>query len=124
MYLAIKHIHMTAVALSVSLFILRFAMIHIKPELLQKKLLKILPHVIDTVLLASAVALCIILSQYPIQMAWLTEKVVGVILYILMGLWTLKWARNLPMRWIGFVGALTWLAIIGKVAVTKQPVFF
>lgn len=46
------------------------------------KVLKILPHVIDTFLLLSAVALCFIIQQYPFVNAWLTVKLGFVIGYI------------------------------------------
>ncbi|MBU2978880.1 SirB2 family protein [Alteromonas sp. C1M14] len=124
MYMMAKHIHLTAVALSVFLFVLRFIWSQFSPAVLEKKWLKITPHVVDTILLISALSLCVMLNQYPFVQGWLTFKVVGLVVYILMGLFALKWARNAPLKWIGFIGALTWLALIAKVAVTKQPLFF
>lgn len=124
MYVMAKHLHLTAIGISVFLFIFRFILSQFNSDMLQKKWLKVLPHVVDTVLLASAVWLCVILGQYPIAQGWLTFKVIGLIAYILMGMFALKWGRNAPMRWIGFVGALVWIGLIAKVAVTKQPLFF
>lgn len=124
MYLMAKHLHLTAIALSVFLFIFRFMLSQFNSELLTRKWLKILPHVIDTCLLASALWLCFLIGQYPFVQGWLTFKVVGLVAYILMGMFALKWGRNKPLRWIGFIGALTWLGLIAKVAVSKQPLFF
>lgn len=124
MYLMAKHLHLTAIALSVFLFIFRFMLSQFNSELLTRKWLKILPHVIDTCLLASALWLCFLIDQYPFVQGWLTFKVVGLVAYILMGMFALKWGRNKPLRWIGFIGALTWLGLIAKVAVSKQPLFF
>ena len=124
MYMMAKHIHLTAIAVSVLLFVLRFIWSQFNPDILQKKWLKITPHIVDTILLASAIWLCFIINQYPFVQGWLTFKVVGLVAYILMGLFALKWGRNAPLRWIGFVGAITWLGLIAKVAVTKQPLFF
>lgn len=124
MYLFVKHLHLTVVAISVSLFVLRFIWHLTGSPLLQKKWVKVVPHVVDTVLLASALTLCVLISQYPFVHSWLTEKVMGVVLYILMGFFTLKWARNNAMRCIGFVGALSWLLFTAKVAVFKQPLMF
>lgn len=124
MYMMFKHIHLTAIALSVFLFVLRFIWSQFSPSVLEKKWLKITPHIVDTILLLSALGLCVILNQYPFVQGWLTFKVVGLVAYILLGLFALKWARNAPLKWIGFIGALTWLGLIAKVAVTKQPLFF
>ncbi len=82
MYMMAKHLHMTAVGLSILFFVFRFIWSQFDATALSKKWVKILPHIIDTVLLASAIWLCIILSQYPLVNAWLTFKVVGVVLYI------------------------------------------
>lgn len=124
MYMFFKHLHLTAVALSVILFILRFVWVTRGSGMMQKKWVKIVPHVIDTVLLASAVVLCVLIVQYPFVDMWLTQKIIGVLFYILMGLWALKWARTAFTRWIGFAGALAWVVFVAKIAVTKQPLLF
>ena len=94
MYMMAKHLHMTAVGLSILFFVFRFIWSQFDATALSKKWVKILPHIIDTVLLASAIWLCIILSQYPLVNAWLTFKVVGVVLYIVFGLFALKKSQN------------------------------
>lgn len=123
MYMMAKHLHLTAVVLSILLFILRFVWSQFDANALQKKWLKIVPHIVDTVLLASAIWLCVILSQYPFVQSWLTFKVLGVIAYILLGLVALKWASSAAGRWLGFLGALGVLTATAMVAVTKQPLF-
>lgn len=124
MYMMAKHIHLTAVALSVFLFVLRFLWSQYNNGILQKKWAKILPHVIDTVLLGSAIWLCFILSQYPLAQGWLTFKVVGLVAYIFLGLVALKLGRTAIVRWAAFIGALACIVAIAHVAVTKQPLFF
>ena len=105
MYTLVKHLHLTAVALSIVLFILRFIWLSRQSALMQQKWVRVVPHIIDTVLLASAVTLCVLIAQYPFVHAWITEKVIAVVLYILMGFWTLKWARTSMTRFVGFIGA-------------------
>ncbi|WP_026374643.1 SirB2 family protein [Aestuariibacter salexigens] len=124
MYMMLKHLHLTAIAISVVLFILRFIWLMRESPQLQKKWVKILPHVVDTVLLASALGLCMVISQYPFVNGWVTEKVIGLVCYILLGLVAFKWARNNAMRLVGFFGALSWLVFTAKVAITKQPLLF
>lgn len=123
MYMMAKHLHLTAVGLSILFFVFRFMWSQFDANALSKKWVKILPHVIDTVLLASAIWLCVILSQYPLVNAWLTFKVIGVVLYIVLGLFALKKAKTMLGRWSFFVAALVVLMATAMVAVTKQPLF-
>ncbi|WNO61542.1 SirB2 family protein [Rheinheimera sp. MMS21-TC3] len=122
MYMAFKHIHLLLVFVSVSFLLVRFAMRLQSASLLQRKFFKIAPHVIDTFLLLSAVGLMVILQQYPFVSPWLTEKVFAVIAYILLGVMAFK-GRTIAIRWFCFIGALGWLALAIRVAITKQPVF-
>lgn len=124
MYSIVKHLHLTAIVISLLLFTLRFIWALRDSPSLQKKWVKILPHVNDTILLLSALGLCVIIAQYPFVDAWLTQKIVGVVCYILLGLWTLKWAKNNTARWVGFVAAIGFIVLTAKVAVFKQPLFF
>ena len=123
MYMMAKHLHLTAVGLSILLFLVRFLYGQMNPAFLQKKWVKVVPHIIDTILLLSAVWLCIILSQYPLVNGWLTFKVVGVIAYIGLGMMALKRAKTTPLKWGAFLAAIVVLGLTAKVAVTKQ-VFF
>ena len=123
MYMMAKHLHLTAVGLSILLFVFRFIWSQFDASALSKKWVKILPHIIDTVLLASAIWLCFILSQYPFVNAWLTFKVIGVVLYIVFGLFALKKAKTKLSKWGFFVAALAVLMATAMVAVTKQPLF-
>lgn len=122
MYMMAKHLHMTAVGISVLLFVFRFIYGQMNPSFLQKKWVKVVPHIIDTVLLGSAIWLCVILSQYPIVNGWLTAKVIGVVGYILFGLLALK-SETPVKKWGGFAGALIVLGVTAKVAITKQAFF-
>lgn len=122
MYMAFKHMHMMFVVLSVSLFLIRFAM-SLKPAaMLSHKFFKIAPHVIDTLLLLSAVMLMLTIQQYPFTSAWLTEKLIAVVAYIVLAVMAFR-GRTVFIRWFCFLGALGWLGLAVRVAMTKQPVF-
>lgn len=123
MYMALKHTHLLLVALSLSLLVLRFILSLKRSALLQRKFLKIAPHVVDTLLLLSAVGLMITINQYPFVTPWLTEKFIGILAYIALGVMALK-GRTLALRVFAFVGALGWLVLVVKVAITKTPVLF
>lgn len=120
-YLAIKHLHMTAVALSGFGFLLRgFWMLNESPRL-RARWVKIAPHVVDTVLLASALTLVFLSGQYPFVQPWLTAKVIGLLAYIGFGTMALKRARSKAARAGFFVLAVATFAYIVAVALTRNP---
>ena len=120
-YLILKHIHVTAVVLSGAGFLLRGLLMLRESPLLQKRLLKVLPHVIDTILLGSALAMAVISAQYPFVLPWLTAKVLGLLAYIVFGMMALKRARTKGLRAAWFVAALTAFGYIVSVALTRDP---
>ena len=122
MYMAFKHLHLLMVVLSVSLLFIRFGMMLKSSALLNNKLIRIAPHVVDTLLILSAVALMLIINQYPFTNSWLTEKFIALLAYIALAVMALK-GRTLAIRWLCFLGALGWLGLMVRVALSKQPVF-
>jgi uncharacterized membrane protein SirB2 len=64
------------------------------------------------------------LKHYPFVDAWVTEKLLSLVMYVFMVTLALKLGRNSFMRGIGLVGALSWIAYAGLVAVSKQAMFF
>jgi uncharacterized membrane protein SirB2 len=64
-YPLLKHIHVTSVVMSFAFFFVRWVWMLAGSPLLKAQLIKVLPHVIDTVLLASAIGLAILIRQYP-----------------------------------------------------------
>lgn len=106
MYLALKHFHMACAGASLCLFLLRGAWMFSGSARLQAKFARIVPHVVDTFLLASAVGLMIITRQYPLQQNWLTAKLIGLVIYILLGTVALKRGRTPAVRGAAFVAAV------------------
>lgn len=119
-YFAVKHIHITFAALSGLLFFIRGLMMLSDAGMLQRRWAKVVPHVIDTVLLASALVMVVWSAQYPFAQGWLTAKLVGLIAYIVLGVIALRPGRSRKTRIAAFVAALAVFAYIIKVAVTRQ----
>ena len=91
--------------------------------LLQAKFVRIAPHVVDTVLLASAAWLAWFLHQVPFMNApWLTAKVIGLVAYIGFGTVALKRGRTPAVRAAAFVLALLCAGYVVSVALTRDPV--
>lgn len=120
-YFALKHLHVTFAALSGLLFLVRGIWMLSNSQRLQQRWVKIVPHVVDTLLLASAIGLVAWSSQYPGQQAWLTAKVAALVAYIVLGVIALKRGRTRQVRVAAFVGALACFLYIVAVAVTKNP---
>ncbi|WP_404402392.1 SirB2 family protein [Idiomarina seosinensis] len=123
MYTGFKHLHVLFVVISVVFFITRFVWKRRDSQLLQQRWVKIVPHVNDTLLLLSAIAMLIISQRMPVSDPWVTEKVIGVIGYILFGLVALKSATP-AKSWAGFIIACFWLLALFHVAYGKQPLIF
>lgn len=120
-YLALKHLHVTCVVLSGLGFCLRGWWMASGSPRLQARLTRVLPHLIDTTLLGSALAMAWMSGQYPFVQGWLTAKVLGLLAYILLGAMALKRARTRAARLRFFVLALAAYAYIVGVALTRNP---
>lgn len=117
MYLGLKHSHLMFVMLSVILFYYRFFVVQIRNRELPKAL-KIIPHVIDTLLIATAIGLCVVLQQYPIMVTWLTVKVLFVIGYIVFAVLAIKaQSKSKGIQWL--TAASTCLVLAAFMAITK-----
>jgi uncharacterized membrane protein SirB2 len=82
---------------------------------------KVVPHAVDTVLLASAIALAVMSRQYPLEAPWLTAKVIALILYIALGTIALKRGRTKRTRVAAWLFAQVVFLYIALVAVTRDP---
>jgi uncharacterized membrane protein SirB2 len=121
-YALLKGIHVSSVAASYTLFFVRGVWMMQRPQMLVRKSVRILPHVIDTILLASAIAMAVMLRQYPFVAPWLTAKVTGLVLYILLGTVALKRGRTQRIRVGAWIAAQVVFAYIVSVALTRNPV--
>lgn len=124
MYLAIKHLHITCAILSGSGFLLQGIWMMLRSPLLDHRVTRTLPHVIDTVFLGSAVTLATMSGQYPFVAPWVTAKVTGLFVYILLGAVALRWGRTMRTRALALVAALITFAWIVSVALSKDPAGF
>lgn len=122
--LILKYVHVASAALSISGYLLRGVWMMRESPQLQKKWVRIVPHIIDTVLLGSAILLAIAIQQYPFVHGWLTAKVLALVLYIVVGAIGLKYGRTKAVRVGAWVGAVVIFAYIVLVALTRQVLPF
>jgi uncharacterized membrane protein SirB2 len=121
LYLVLKHIHLTSVAVTFILFIGRGLWMLFSPQRLQQRWIRIVPPVIDTVLLASAIGLTLLLHQYPFVNSWLTAKVLALLGYIFFGSIALTYGRTKIIRISALCVALILFGYIVAVARSKVP---
>jgi len=118
-YPLLKTTHVTCAALSIVLFALRGGWMLLDSAHLQQRWVRVLPHLIDSVLLASALALSAAIAQYPGVDEWLTAKVVLLIVYIMLGMVALKWGRGKGIKAAAWVLAMLVFAAIVLIALRK-----
>jgi len=119
----LKHLHLTFVALAFLIFLGRGILLFMNSTLLDKKLLKIAPHIINTIMLISGIVLAVHLGISPGEHSWLMAKIIGLIVYIGLGVAAFK-VPNPLARKILWIDAIIVFAYIVSVAITKSPMGF
>jgi uncharacterized membrane protein SirB2 len=123
-YATLKLVHQSAVALSVTGFVVRGAAGFVGADWVTGRAARTVPHVVDTVLLLSALALAWMLRLTPGNAPWLLAKVIGLVAYVALGVLALRPGRSLQVRVAAWVAALAVVGWIVSVAVTKTPMGF
>jgi uncharacterized membrane protein SirB2 len=119
-YLLLKHIHMSFAFLSIALFVLRGGWMLVDSPRLTTRLVRTLPHVIDTLLLVSALTLAIYLRLDPLRQPWLMAKILALLGYIGFGSLALKPGRPRALKCGALVVALSLVGYIVAVAFSKR----
>lgn len=115
-YPIFKHLHMGFALLSIVGLLFRVGLKWRQSPLLTHKLCRIAPHVNDSLLLLFGILMAVTAQINPMQHLWLAGKLVLLVLYILCGMYALKWSRTRAQLLSGtalamccFVG-IAWLA--------------
>ena len=120
-YLAAKTIHQAAVALSFGGFFVRGLASLRGARWVRGRAARTLPHVVDSVLLASAFVLAWSLRLDPTATPWLAAKIAGLFVYIGLGVVALRPVRSVGQRAMAWIAALVTFGYIVSVAITKHP---
>jgi uncharacterized membrane protein SirB2 len=118
---ALKHIHMTLAIITILGFLLRSVWLFKQSPSLQKKWVKITPHIIDTLLLATGITLWATWYGAVFQ-PWIVAKLIMIVLYIAFGIVTFK-TQSKGLRGIAFTLAIVSFATILYLARTKPPLW-
>ncbi len=79
-----------------------------------------LPHIIDTFLLASAVVLAVQMRLSPFEQPWLMTKIIALLVYIGLGMVALRFGRSKRTRLIAWLLGLATILYIVSVAFSKS----
>lgn len=120
-YAAVKLVHQGAVALSLTGFVVRGAASLAGAGWVRGRAARTLPHLVDTVLLVSALALAWMAGLHPGNAPWILAKVVGLVAYVTLGMVALRPGRSHGVRGTAWVAALVTALWIVSVAVSKSP---
>lgn len=123
-YLVVKKIHMASAVLSFLGFILRGYWMMMGSRLLNAKLTKVLPHIVDTLLLATAIYLVMVSQMYPFAVNWVTAKVFLLIAYILLGTFALKRGKSKKVKIGAFILSVLTISAIFGIASAKPALAF
>jgi len=123
-YSLLKAVHVTCVGLTFALFFGRGLLMLTDSPLLRSRLLRIAPHVIDTLLLASAIGMAVASRQYPFVEGWLTAKLIALFAYIGLGSIAISRGRTRRARAIAWLLALAVFGYIVSVALARDPLPF
>jgi uncharacterized membrane protein SirB2 len=119
-YAFIKLVHLSTAAASFGLFFVRGVWMLYAPQRLRERWVRIVPHLIDSLLLGSAIALAVLSRQYPGADNWLSAKVIALLAYIALGMVALKRGRTRRIRVFAWLAALAIFAYIVAVARTRS----
>ena len=123
-YKLLINLHIATALISLLLFLIRGVWVLRYGQHNRPRWMKWLPHANDTILFILGIVLMLTIQQYPLVDAWLTVKLTALIVYILLGMIVMKWARQRRSRFVAWLGALVVFAYMVGVAITKQPLVF
>jgi len=118
---ATKLLHVSCAFLSIGGFFLRGFWMVLDNALLQHRLSKVVPHIVDTLLLGSAIAMLVMWQVSPMEVNWLLAKIIALLVYIGLGMVALRFGRTRGAKVTAWLAALLTAAYIVSVAYAKSP---
>ena len=117
----LKLLHMSCAFLSISGFALRGYWMLTDDHRLRLRTVRVLPHLLDTLLLGSAVGMLVIWQVNPFAVTWLLAKIIALLGYIGLGMVAFRFGATRRVRRTAYCLALLTAAYIVSVAYTKSP---
>ena len=120
----LKLLHVSCAFLSIAGFFLRGYWMASGNLLLQHRAAKVLPHLIDTLLLCSAIGMLLVWRLSPLEQGWVFAKILALLFYIGLGMVALRFGQTRKIRVSAWLLALCTAGYIVSVAYSKSPLGF
>lgn len=120
-YLPLLHTHVGLVSLSVFLFFARGVGVLAGMRWPMQRFWRVTSVFIDTLLMTAGITLWIALDHNPFHEAWLGAKLALLIVYIVLGSYALKRAKNQRQKTVFFFLALLCALTMITLATTRSP---
>lgn len=117
-YLFIRHLHVSAATLSIIFFVTRAWWSVTSSAKLQWRVVKVLPHIVDTVLLVCGILLTYMLGGLQ---PWIVAKIIALVLYIGVGTVAIKRGKTASTRGFAALIAIAIFFYIVGVALAHNP---
>ncbi len=120
MYGLLKSAHVVLAIVTFSGFLIRAWWAYTESLRLERTLVRVLPHVIDTLFLLSGIALIVMASWPVLESPWLLAKFAGLLAYILFGTVAIRRGRSRRVRLAAATGAIVAFVYVTGAAVLKS----
>lgn len=120
MYASLKLLHVTLATLSISGFLLRAWWSISTSPLLQTRLARTLPHIVDTLFLLAGIGMICSASLPVADLNWLHAKFAGLILYIFAGSIAIKRGKSREIRIMATLLAAGLFAFVVGISIRKS----
>ncbi|MCW9024562.1 MAG: SirB2 family protein [Gammaproteobacteria bacterium] len=121
LYSFIKNLHLATVSFSIVFFIIRGLWKFNHSNWYRKKWARRLSQLNDIILLSCGIFMAISLQQYPFVHQWLTAKLILLVIYILLGMLALHWARSRQLQLGAWLSAILVYGYLVGTALNRTP---
>ena len=118
-YTILKTIHLFCALTTYVLFFMRGFWLINNSRQLSLPGIGVIPHVVDSILLLSAIGLVVLTNQYPGEQTWLNAKLIALVVYILLGISAFRWCRKRTTKLVAWLFAQLVFFYIVFVALTR-----
>jgi len=119
-YAILETTHVLLAVSTISGFVIRGLWMILDSPLLAARAVRTAPHVVDTLFLATGIAMLFESSMNPLTQPWLLAKFAGLVAYIVLGTIALRRGRSKRSRITAFAAAIVVFAWIAGVARSRS----
>jgi uncharacterized membrane protein SirB2 len=118
-FLILKYLHILAVSISFALFFVRGLWVMRAYPTIHEFWARVFPSIVDGVLLLTGFFLLSMSSEA--SKSWMLTKFLLLAIYVVLGIWALRWAKRFAVRLVVWVMALLVFLFMTTVAVLRNP---